>query len=152
LDRPDRVVTIAQLFGCALMLGIAGLAGFPGPVPLLFVAGAVGAANAAYEPMRTFGSVLLGGVAATSMTLAGVPFMTCSSSRFTQVFPCADNAPTWQLTGATIAAGLSAASLVLARTAARINMDDRLARIEARLAQMHELIIVQRPVHEEHTT
>lgn len=126
---------ITQLLGCVLMLGLAGLAGFPGVAPLLFVAGAVGAANTVFEPMRTFGCVLLAGVAATSMTLASVPFVTCSSARFTQVFPCVGNAPVWQLTGATIAAGLSAASLVLARTAARVSTDNRLARIEARLAE-----------------
>lgn len=135
-DRPDRVLVIAQLVLCALMLGAAVLAGFPGVVPLLFLAGAIGAVNTAFAPMRTFGSVVLAGTAATSVALAAVPFVTCSSDRFTDVFSCTGDAPVWQLTGATIATALSAAGLVLARTAVRVGTEDRLTRIEARLDEL----------------
>jgi hypothetical protein len=56
------------------------------------------------------------------------------------VFACTGNSPTWHLTGTVIAAGLSGASLVLARTAARTREYDRLASIERRLADLqHEL-------------
>ncbi|ROP41000.1 hypothetical protein EDD40_6420 [Saccharothrix texasensis] len=65
---------------CALMLTCAALGPFPHPVPLLFVIAAVGAANAAFPLMRTFGSALLGGVAAAGIGLASVPYVTCSSS------------------------------------------------------------------------
>ncbi|GAB2986866.1 hypothetical protein [Saccharothrix stipae] len=100
---------------CALMVGCAAFGPFPHPVPLLFTIAAVGAANAAFPLMRTFGSALLGGVAAASIGLASVPFVTCSSAKFTEVFTCTGDAPTWHMTGAVLVAGLSGAGLVLAR-------------------------------------
>jgi hypothetical protein len=136
LARPDRVIVIAQAVICALMLGAAAFGGFPSPVPVLYIAGALGAANAAFDLMRTFGSALLGGVAASSIALAGIPFVTCSSARFSTVLDCTGNSPTWHLTGTVIAAGLSGASLVLARTAARNQETDRLTGIERRLADL----------------
>lgn len=136
LGRSDRQILIVQVVICALMLGAAAFAGFPNPVPVLFLAGALGSANAAVDLMRTFGSALLGGVAAASIALATVPFVTCATPRFSTVFTCTGNSPTWHLTGTVIAAGLSGASLVLARIAARTRTDDRLARIEARLAEL----------------
>jgi hypothetical protein len=145
LGRPDRVVIVAQGVICVLMLGAAAFARFPNPVPVLFLAGALGAGNAAFDLMRTFGSALLGGVAAASIALAGIPYVTCSSPRFATVFACTGNSPTWHLTGAVIAAGLAGASLVLARTAARARDDDRLAGIEQRLDELRGLLA---PEHE----
>ncbi len=136
LARPDRVIASAQAVICALMVVAAVFGRFPSPVPVLFVAGALGAANAAFELMRTFGSALLAGVAVASVALAGIPYMTCSSPRFSTVFACTGNSPTWHLTGAVIAAGLSGASLVLARTAARTREYDRMTSIEHRLADL----------------
>jgi hypothetical protein len=147
LARPDRVIVIAQAVICALMLGAAAFARFPSPVPVLYLAGALGAGNAAFDLMRTFGSALLGGVAASSIALAGIPFVTCSSARFSTVLDCTGNSPTWHLTGTVIAAGLSGASLVLARTAARGRDADRLAGIERRLADVQrDLAVSRRPV------
>ncbi|NUT49246.1 MAG: hypothetical protein HOV94_18355 [Saccharothrix sp.] len=100
---------------CALMVGCAAFGPFPHPVPLLFLVAAVGAANAVFGLMRTFGAALLGGVAAASIGLASVPFVTCSSEKFTDVFTCTGDAPTWHMTGAVLVAGLSGAGLVLAR-------------------------------------
>jgi hypothetical protein len=145
LARQDRVYVIAQAVICVLMLGGAAFAGFPGPVPVLYLAGALGAGNAAFDLMRTFGSALLGGVAASSIALAGIPFVTCSSPRFTKVFDCTGNSPTWHLTGAVIVAGLAGASLVIARTAARSRDYDRLTSIERRLADVQRELLSRRP-------
>ncbi|QQQ74936.1 hypothetical protein IOD16_27985 [Saccharothrix sp. 6-C] len=112
---------------CALMLTCAALGPFPHPVPLLFVIAAVGAANAAFPLMRTFGSALLGGVAAASIGLASVPYVTCSSDKFTNVFTCTGDAPTWHMTGAVLVAGLSGAGLVLARVLGTAVLERRLA-------------------------
>ena len=136
LARPDRVIVIAQAVICVLMVGAAAFGGFPSPVPVLFIAGALGAANAAFDLMRTFGSALLAGVAVAGVALAGIPYVTCSSTRFNHVFDCTGNSPTWHLTGTVIAAGLSGASLVLARTAARAVEYDRLTSIERRLNEL----------------
>jgi hypothetical protein len=136
LARPDRVIAVTQVVICVLMLGAAAFGRFPSPVPVLFLAGALGAGNAAFELMRTFGSALLGGVAAGSIALAGLPYVTCASARFSTVFDCTGNSPTWHMTGTVIAAGLSGASLVLARVAARSIETDRLAHIERRLADV----------------
>lgn len=138
LARPDRVIVIAQGVICVLMVAAAAFGGFPNPVPVLFIAGALGVANAAFELMRTFGTALLAGVAIASVALAGIPYMTCSTTRFDHVFDCTGNSPTWHLTGAVIAAGLSGASIVLARTAARAREYDRLTSIERRLAELQE--------------
>jgi hypothetical protein len=138
LARADRVIVSAQAVICVLMVGAAAFGRFPNPVPVLFIAGALGAANAAFDLMRTFGSALLAGVAIASVALAGIPFQTCSSPRFQTVFNCTGNSPTWHLTGAVIAAGLSGASLVLARTAARSREYDRLTSIERRIAELQE--------------
>ncbi|MFD1150941.1 hypothetical protein [Saccharothrix hoggarensis] len=117
---------------CALMLGCAAFGPFPHPVPLLFAIAAVGAANAAFPLMRTFGSALLGGVAATSVGLASVPFVTCSAERFTEVFTCTGDAPTWHMTGAVLVAGLSGAGLVLARSWGAAEVERRVAALESR--------------------
>lgn len=146
LARPDRVIVVAQMIICASMLAAAAFGRFPDPVPVLFLAGALGAANAAFDLMRTFGSALLGGVAAASVALAGVPFVTCSSPRYSTVFDCTGNSPTWHLTGTVIVAGLSGASLVLARTAARAQEYDRLTSIERRLADLQRDVTGRRPV------
>jgi hypothetical protein len=146
LARPDRVILIAQVVICAMMLAAAAFGGFPNPVPVLFLGGALGAANAAFDLMRTFGSALLGGVAAASIALAGIPYVTCSSQRFSTVFDCTGNSPTWHLTGTVIAAGLSGASLVLARTAARGTEYDRLTSIERRLADLQRDMAARRPM------
>jgi len=69
--------------------------------------------------MRTFGSALLGRGGRASVALAGIPYMTCSVAEVQHGVACTGNSPTWHLTGTVIAAGLSGASLVLARTAAR---------------------------------
>ncbi|MBB5955846.1 uncharacterized membrane protein YdcZ (DUF606 family) [Saccharothrix tamanrassetensis] len=114
----------------ALMLGCAAFGPFPHPVPLLFVIAAAGAANAAFPLMRTFGSALLGGVAAAGVGVAAVPFVTCSSERFTEVFTCTADAPTWHLTGSVLVAGLSGAALVLARVLGTASLERRLAAIE----------------------
>jgi hypothetical protein len=145
LARPDRVIVIVQMIICASMLAAAGFGRFPSPVPVLFLAGALGAANAAFDLMRTFGSALLGGVAAASVALAGIPFVTCSSPRYSTVFDCTGNSPTWHLTGTVIVAGLAGASLVLARTAARAHEYDRLTSIERRLADLQREM-ARRPV------
>jgi len=145
LARPDRVIASAQAVICALMVVAAVLGRFPSPVPVLFIAGALGVANAAFELMRTFGSALLAGVAVASVALAGIPYMTCSSPRFSTVFACTGNSPTWHLTGAVIAAGLSGASLVLARTAARSQEYDRLTSIERRLADLQRELARRTP-------
>ncbi|HEX3780156.1 MAG TPA: hypothetical protein VHX38_10845 [Pseudonocardiaceae bacterium] len=136
LVRPDRQVMIAQAIICVLMLCGAAFGNFPSPVPILLTVGAVGVANAAFDLMRTFGSAVLGGVALASVALAPVPFVTCSAGRFTTVFDCTGNAPTWNLTGTVIAAGLSGASLVLARSVARGHDIDRLLRMERRLVEL----------------
>lgn len=146
LARPDRTIAIAQVVICVLLLGGAAFARFPGPIPVLYLAGALGAGNAAFDLMRTFGSALLGGVAAASIALAGIPYVTCSSARFSTVFDCTGNSPTWHLTGAVIAAGLSGASLVLARVAARNRDDERLAVIEHRLADIQHELGARRPM------
>jgi hypothetical protein len=116
----------------ALMLACAGFGPFPRPVPLLFLVAAVGAANAAFPLMRTFGSALLGGVAAASIGLASVPYVTCSSDRFQDVFPCTGDAPTWHLTGTVLVAGLAGAGLVLARVAGSTGVERRLDALERR--------------------
>jgi hypothetical protein len=153
LARPDRVIVIAQLVICVSMLAAAAFGHFPDPVPVLFLAGALGAANAAFDLMRTFGSALLGGVAAASVALAGIPFVTCSSPRYNTVFDCTGNSPTWHLTGTVIVAGLSGASLVLARTAARALEYDRLTSIERRLADLQRDMTGRRPaVRQAHDT
>lgn len=136
LARPDRVIAVTQAVICVLMLGAAAFGRFPSPVPVLFLAGALGAGNAAFDLMRTFGSALLGGVAASSIALAGLPYVTCSSTRFSTVFDCTGTSPTWHMTGTVIAAGLAGASLVLARVATRNVESDRLATIERRLADV----------------
>lgn len=136
LARPDRVIAVTQAVICVLMLGAAAFGRFPSPVPVLFLAGALGAGNAAFDLMRTFGSALLGGVAASSIALAALPYVTCSSTRFSTVFDCTGNSPTWHMTGTVIAAGLAGASLVLARVATRNVESDRLATIERRLADV----------------
>src|SRR5690349_13692022 len=97
------------------MLACAAVGPFPHPVPLLFVIAAIGTANAAFPLMRTFGSALLGGVAAASIALSPVPFVTCSSGKYMDVFTCTGDAPTWHLTGTVLVAGLATAGLVLAR-------------------------------------
>ncbi|WP_447003557.1 hypothetical protein ACRAKI_28400 [Saccharothrix isguenensis] len=115
---------------CALMVGCAAFGPFPHPVPLLFAIAAVGAANAVFPLMRTFGSALLGGVAAAGIGLASVPFVTCSSEKFTEVFTCSGDAPTWHMTGAVLVAGLSGAGLVLARALGTAVLERRLAAVE----------------------
>jgi hypothetical protein len=143
--RPDRVIVIAQAVICVLMLGAAAFGGFPSPVPVLFLGGALGAANAAFDLMRTFGSALLGGVAAACVAIAAVPYVTCSSPKFNTVFDCTGNSPTWHLTGAVVAAGLSGASLVLARVAAHAHDDDRLSVLERRLIDIQRELAARRP-------
>jgi hypothetical protein len=117
---------------CALMVGCAAFGPFPHPVPLLFAIAAVGAANAAFPLMRTFGSALLGGVAAASIGLASVPFVTCSSDKFTEVFTCTGDAPTWHMTGAVLVAGLSGAALVLARVLGTAVLERKLSAVQPR--------------------
>jgi hypothetical protein len=117
---------------CALMVGCAAFGPFPHPVPLLFAIAAVGAANAAFPLMRTFGSALLGGVAAASIGLASVPFVTCSSDKFTEVFTCTGDAPTWHMTGAVLVAGLSGAALVLARVLGTAVLEHKLSAVQPR--------------------
>jgi hypothetical protein len=146
LARQDRVFVIAQAVICVLLLAGAAFGGFPGPVPVLYLAGALGAGNAAFDLMRTFGSALLGGVAASSIALAGIPYVTCSSPRFQTVFDCTGNSPTWHLTGSVIVAGLAGASLVLARIAARNREYARLTSIERRLADMQRELLGRRPM------
>ena len=140
LVRPDRQIVIAQAVICVLLLVGAAFVNFPSPIPVLFLVAAVGVGNAAFDLMRTFGSALLGGVATASVAIAAVPFVTCSAGRFTDVFPCTANAPTWHLTGSVVVAGLSGASLVLARAAAHTEERDRLDRIERRLADVQEIL------------
>ncbi|HEX6343878.1 hypothetical protein [Umezawaea sp.] len=136
VPRTSTETTVGQLVVGAIMLGCAAAGPFPSPVPLLFVIAAVGTANAAFDLMRTFGSALLGGVAVASVGLAAVPFATCSNDRFTDVFTCAGDAPTWHMTGSVLVAGLSGASLVLARIAGTASVDQRLARIQEDLNAM----------------
>jgi hypothetical protein len=135
-SRTSRDTTVGQVIVGALMLGCAALGPFPSPIPLLFAVAVVGTANAAFDVMRTFGSALLGGTAAASIGLAAVPFATCSTERFTAVFTCTGDAPTWHMTGAVLVAGLSGASLVLARIAGTTSIDRRLARIQRDLDGM----------------
>ncbi|GAA3864489.1 hypothetical protein GCM10022243_33560 [Saccharothrix violaceirubra] len=116
----------------AIMLGCAAFGPFPHPVPLLFVIAAAGAANAAFPLMRTFGAMLLGGVATASIGLAAVPFATCSAERFQDVFPCTGDAPTWHLTGTVLVAGLAGAALVLARVAGADDLRRRVELLERR--------------------
>jgi hypothetical protein len=136
LVRPDRQVLIAQAIICVLMLVGAAFGNFPSPVPVLLTVGAIGVANAAFDLMRTFGSAVLGGVSLASVALAPVPFVTCSVGRYTTVFDCTGNAPTWNLTGTVITAGLSGASLVLARSVSRGHDIDRLLRMERRIVEL----------------
>jgi hypothetical protein len=136
LVRPDRQVLIAQAIICVLMLCGAAFGNFPSPVPVLLTVGAIGVANAAFDLMRTFGSAVLGGVALASVALAPVPFVTCSVGKYTNVFDCTGNAPTWNLTGTVITAGLAGASLVLARSVARSHEIDRLLRMERRIVEL----------------
>jgi hypothetical protein len=136
LVRPDRQVLIAQAIICVLMLVGAAFGNFPSPVPILLTVGAIGVANAAFDLMRTFGSAVLGGVALASVALAPVPFVTCSVGKYANVFDCTGDAPTWNLTGTVITAGLAGASLVLARSVARGHDIDRLLRMERRLVEL----------------
>ena len=136
LVRPDRQVLIAQAIICVLMLVGAAFGNFPSPVPILLTVGAIGVVNAAFDLMRTFGSAVLGGVALASVALAPVPFVTCSVGRYTSVFDCTGDAPTWNLTGTVITAGLAGASLVLARSVARGHDIDRLLRMERRIVEL----------------
>ncbi|HEY4454146.1 MAG TPA: hypothetical protein VGN81_07540 [Pseudonocardiaceae bacterium] len=136
LVRPDRQVLIAQAIICVLMLVGAAFGNFPSPVPILLTVGAIGVANAAFDLMRTFGSAVLGGVALASVALAPVPFVTCSVGKYTNVFDCNGDAPTWNLTGTVITAGLAGASLVLARSVARSHDIDRLLRMERRMVEL----------------
>lgn len=117
---------------CALMVACAAFGPFPHPVPLLFGVAAAGAANAAFPLMRTFGSALLGGVAAAGIGLAPVAFVTCSTEKFTDVFTCADDAPTWHMTGSVLVAGLSGAALVLARVLGTVALERHLAALRYR--------------------
>ncbi|GGP49715.1 hypothetical protein [Saccharothrix coeruleofusca] len=125
MERTGQVVVGALMLGCALF------GPFPHPVPLLFVIAAVGAANAAFPLMRTFGSALLGGVAAASVGLSSVPFVTCSTEKFTDVFTCTGGAPTWHMTGTVLVAGLSGAGLVLSRASRSADLDRRLDQLLA---------------------
>lgn len=136
LVRPDRQVLIAQAIICVLMLVGAAFGNFPSPVPILLTVGAIGVVNAAFDLMRTFGSAVLGGVALASVALAPVPFVTCSAGKYTDVFDCTGDAPTWNLTGTVITAGLAGASLVLARSVARSHDIDRLLRVERRIVEL----------------
>jgi hypothetical protein len=136
LVRPDRQVLIAQAIICVLMLVGAAFGNFPSPVPILLTVGAIGVVNAAFDLMRTFGSAVLGGVALASVALAPVPFVTCSTGKYTNVFDCTGDAPTWNLTGTVITAGLAGASLVLARSVARSHDIDRLLRMERRIVEL----------------
>ncbi|HEY4021376.1 MAG TPA: hypothetical protein VGM75_21995 [Pseudonocardiaceae bacterium] len=136
LVRPDRQVLIAQAIICVLMLCAAAFGNFPSPVPVLLTVGAIGVANAAFDLMRTFGSAVLGGVALASVALAPVPFVTCSVGKYSTVFDCTGDAPTLNLTGTVITAGLAGASLVLARSVARGRDIDRLLRMERRIVEL----------------
>ncbi|QFZ22484.1 hypothetical protein [Saccharothrix syringae] len=112
---------------CALMVSCAAFGPFPQPVPLMFAIAAAGAVNAAFPLMRTFGSALLGGVAAAGIGLAPVAYVTCSTERFTDVFACTDDAPTWHMTGSVLVAGLAGAGLVLARVLGTAALERQLA-------------------------
>ncbi|MFD7659894.1 hypothetical protein ACFV4N_38455 [Actinosynnema sp. NPDC059797] len=118
---------------CALMVGCAAFGPFPHPVPLLFGIAAAAAANAAFPLMRTFGAALLGGVAATGIALAPVAYVTCSTERFTDVFACTGDAPTWHMTGSVLVAGLSGAGLVLTRVLGAAALERQLAAIRRRV-------------------
>ena len=133
----NRTIIAGQAVIAGLMALCAALGLFPSPVPLLFAVGAVGTANAAFPLMRTFGSALLGGVAAASIALAAVPFTTCASPHPSPVFSCSGDAPSWHLTGAVIAAGLCGASVVLSRVAAQA---ENAAAVAAELAALREEI------------
>jgi hypothetical protein len=130
------------------MLCGAAFGNFPSPVPILLTVGAVGVANAAFDLMRTFGSAVLGGVALASVALAPVPFVTCSVGHYTAVFDCTGNAPTWNLTGTVITAGLAGASLVLARSVARSHDIDRLLRMERRIVELQRHLGMVEPIEE----
>ncbi|HEV3356972.1 MAG TPA: hypothetical protein VG247_09270 [Pseudonocardiaceae bacterium] len=149
LVRPDRQVLIAQAIICVLMLCGAAFGNFPSPVPVLLTVGAIGVANAAFDLMRTFGSAVLGGVALASVALAPVPFVTCSVGKYTNVFDCTGDAPTWNLTGTVITAGLAGASLVLARSVARSHEIDRLLRMERRIVELQRHLGLVEPVPDE---
>jgi hypothetical protein len=138
--RTSRETTAGLVVVAVLLLVGAVLGRFPQPVPLLFWIGVAGAVNAAFPLMRTFGSALLGGVAVAGVALSPLPFVTCSSDRFTAVFSCAAGAPTWHLTGAVLVAGLSGAGLVLARAAARADEVELLTRVERRLAAVEQAL------------
>lgn len=112
------------------MIGSAVLGPFPHPVPLLFAIAAAGAVNAVFPLMRSFGSAVLGGAAVAGVGVAAVPFVTCSTDRFTDVFTCTGDAPTWHMTGAVLVAALSGAALVLARALGAAELARRLAAIE----------------------
>lgn len=148
LVRPDRQVLIAQAIICVLMLCGAAFGNFPSPVPVLLTVGAIGVANAAFDLMRTFGSAVLGGVALAGVALAPVPFVTCSVGKYTNVFDCTGNAPTWNLTGTVITAGLAGASLVLARSVARSHEIDRLLRMERRIVELQRHLGMVEPANE----
>ncbi|MBV9847275.1 MAG: hypothetical protein JOZ47_19730 [Kutzneria sp.] len=132
----NRPVALGQAVTGLLMVGCAVSGVFPSPIPLLFVMGAVGTANAMISLMRTFGSALLGGVAAASVALAAVPFTTCSSARPAPAFSCSGDNPSLHLTGAVIAAALCGASLVLARAAANTDIAESIARVARQLAEV----------------
>ncbi|HEX4226575.1 MAG TPA: hypothetical protein VHZ97_29695 [Pseudonocardiaceae bacterium] len=148
LVRPDRQVLIAQAIICVLMLCAAAFGNFPSPVPVLLTVGAIGVANAAFDLMRTFGSAVLGGVALASVALAPVPFVTCSVGKYSNVFDCTGDAPTWNLTGTVITAGLAGASLVLARSVARSHDIDRLLRMERRIVELQRHLGMVEPADE----
>jgi hypothetical protein len=134
----DRPIAAGQAVIGVLMLGCATFGSFPSPVPLLFVIGAVGTANAVFALMRTFGSALLGGVAAASIALAAVPFSTCASAHPSPVFSCTGEDPSLHLAGTVVAAGLCGASLVLARVAAQSDTSDSLARLSEQLTALRQ--------------
>jgi hypothetical protein len=133
LYSPINQVTVAQAVVGVLQLGCAVFGSFPGPVAMLFLVGAFGTANAAFELMRPFGGALLGGVALASVSLAAVPFVTCSSAKFSAVFSCTGDDPEYHLAGSVASAALCGAALVLARTAAQSAIEDRLALISDQL-------------------
>lgn len=134
----NRPIAVGQAVIGVLMLGCAAFGSFPSPVPLLFVIGAVGTANAVFPLMRTFGSALLGGVAAASIALATVPFSTCASAHPSPVFSCTGEDPSLHLAGTVIAAGLCGASLVLARVAAQSDTSDSIARLSEQLTALRQ--------------
>ncbi|WP_025360182.1 hypothetical protein [Kutzneria albida] len=142
---PNRPIAAGQAVVGVLMIGCAAFGGFPSPVPLLFLAGAAGTANAAFPLMRTFGSALLGGVAAASIALAAVPFSTCASPHPSPVFSCTGQDPSWHLAGSVVAAGLCGASLVLARVAAQADTTEALARLGAQVTELSTRLVPAAP-------